>query len=133
MSKQRLLSSLLFPYLVWSCAIVTGQVASHSYSIKPADLEQHELEVVARFVVAGADSIDLMMPVWSPGFYKVQDYAASVQGLKASADVVHGTSHDRTTRPNRSTDATRKWSAHAPIAVKQGTMISERDRVTMIS
>lgn len=42
------------------------------------------VEVLATVPTSGRRSIDLMMPVWSPGYYRVEDYAANVRELKAT-------------------------------------------------
>jgi predicted metalloprotease with PDZ domain len=53
------------------------------YTLRVPDAEAHLLEVAARFPTGGRDTIDLMMPIWSPGFYRVEDYAAQIQSLTA--------------------------------------------------
>jgi predicted metalloprotease with PDZ domain len=40
-------------------------------------------EVEAKFPTEGRSSIELMIPVWSPGFYHVEDYAKRVEGFSA--------------------------------------------------
>lgn len=41
------------------------------------------LDIEARIPTDGKASIELMLPVWSPGYYVVQDYAKNVQDLVA--------------------------------------------------
>ena len=55
------------------------------YTLSAPAPETQMLDVEARFPTAGQASIDLMLPVWSPGYYVVQDYAANVQDLMARA------------------------------------------------
>ncbi len=43
---------------------------------------KHIAEIEARIPSSGA-ALDLMMPTWTPGFYRVEDYAARVQSLVA--------------------------------------------------
>ena len=45
--------------------------------------DQQAVEVVAAFPTGGTPSIDLMMAIWSPGFYRVEDYASRVHELHA--------------------------------------------------
>lgn len=45
--------------------------------------ESQTAEVQATIPAGKSASIDLMMPVWSPGFYRVEDYAARVQNVTA--------------------------------------------------
>ena len=37
------------------------------------------------FPTAGRPAVEIMMPVWSPGFYRVEDYARRVEDLSAKA------------------------------------------------
>jgi predicted metalloprotease with PDZ domain len=61
----------------------------------------HVAEIEARFPAGTqATTLDLMMPVWTPGFYGAQDYAARVQDLTARTP--DGTPLEVTKpRPNR--------------------------------
>jgi predicted metalloprotease with PDZ domain len=45
--------------------------------------ETHLAQVEALIPTGGRDSVKLMMPVWSPGFYRVEDYAAQLDGFAA--------------------------------------------------
>jgi predicted metalloprotease with PDZ domain len=54
-----------------------------SYTITFAALASHLAEVDATFPAEGRASIDLMMPIWSPGFYRVENYATRVQTIAA--------------------------------------------------
>src|SRR5262245_9931460 len=45
--------------------------------------DQHVAEVEAVYPTGGRADVELMMPVWTPGFYRVENYAAKVQGLSA--------------------------------------------------
>jgi predicted metalloprotease with PDZ domain len=64
----------------------SGQTAGNAYSIEFVDLEQHQVQITARFPTAGADTLTLMMPIWSPGFYAVQDYSSKVLELTATSE-----------------------------------------------
>ena len=53
------------------------------YTIKFPAPETHIAEVEAIFPTGKCAAIELMLPIWSPGFYRVEDYASRVQGLSA--------------------------------------------------
>ena len=53
------------------------------YSVKVTSPATHYAEIEATFPTEGRAAIVLMMPVWSPGFYRVEDYAAKVEELNA--------------------------------------------------
>ena len=53
------------------------------YTVKFPSPEKHVAEVEAVFPTEKRPSIELMMAVWSPGFYRVEDYAKRVEGLSA--------------------------------------------------
>ena len=53
------------------------------YTFRVVDAAKHIAEIEARIPSSGQPSLDLMMPVWTPGFYRVEDYAARVQSLVA--------------------------------------------------
>jgi predicted metalloprotease with PDZ domain len=53
------------------------------YSIRFPDLSEQLAEIEVAFPTGGLAELELRMPVWSPGFYRVQDYAAKVRDLSA--------------------------------------------------
>jgi predicted metalloprotease with PDZ domain len=55
------------------------------YTVRVPAPETHYVEVQATVPTGGRAAIDMMMPVWSPGYYRVEDYAAKVDELKARA------------------------------------------------
>jgi predicted metalloprotease with PDZ domain len=65
------------------------------YTIRFPAPQTNYLQVDARIPTGGRASIDLMMPVWTPGSYLVREYARNVEGLTASADG-HAVSVDKT-------------------------------------
>lgn len=90
--KKRKHPQLKFP-LRWLVAAVTlsGLVwAARAaepiiYTVKFPAPDTRIAEVEAAFPTGKRATVDLMMPVWSPGFYRVEDYASRVQGLSARA------------------------------------------------
>jgi predicted metalloprotease with PDZ domain len=55
------------------------------YTVKFPAPETRIAEIEASFPTTKRAAIELMMPVWSPGFYRVEDYASRVQSLSARA------------------------------------------------
>src|SRR5262245_7204106 len=53
------------------------------YTVKTPAPDTHLAEIDATVRAPAAPAMDLMMPIWTPGFYKVEDYAARVQDLTA--------------------------------------------------
>ena len=75
----------LFVVLIGSAshtAVNPQTLAPIIYTIKITKPDSHEVEIEAVFPTAGRPSIDIMMAVWSPGFYRVQDYAKQVEDLR---------------------------------------------------
>ena len=91
--------------LLFSLATSAGQSRAQPlepirYTFRVVDAAKHIAEVDARIPSSGQPSVDLMMPVWTPGFYRVEDYAGRVQSLVAKTP--DGVSLDVTKpRPNR--------------------------------
>lgn len=55
------------------------------YTVRVPDPATHYALVEVAVPAAGRSSLDLMMATWSPGFYRVEDYAGRVQDLLARA------------------------------------------------
>jgi predicted metalloprotease with PDZ domain len=53
------------------------------YTVKFPAPDKHLAEIEAVVPTGGRPAIEMMMPVWSPGFYRVQDYAKQVENLAA--------------------------------------------------
>jgi predicted metalloprotease with PDZ domain len=58
-------------------------LAPITYTVRIPAPESHFIEVDAVFPTAGRPSIELMMPIWTPGYYRVEDYAAQISDLFA--------------------------------------------------
>jgi predicted metalloprotease with PDZ domain len=54
-----------------------------TYTIKFPAPREHVAQVEAVYPTEGRPAIQLMMPIWTPGFYRVEHYAGKVQGLSA--------------------------------------------------
>ena len=53
------------------------------YTFRVVDPDKHIAGVEARIPTGGRATIELMMPVWTPGYYVIEDYAARVSDLTA--------------------------------------------------
>jgi predicted metalloprotease with PDZ domain len=54
-----------------------------TYTVKFPTPAQHRAEVEAVYPPDGRASIELMVPIWTPGFYRVENYAGKVHALAA--------------------------------------------------
>ena len=59
-------------------------LAPIAYTIKFPDLAKHKAEITATIPTEKSTSIELMMPIWSPGFYRVENYANLVENFTAN-------------------------------------------------
>src|SRR5262249_31733036 len=64
-------------------AVAEGAGEPIVYTVRFLAPEKHVAEVEATLSTGSRPSFELMMPVWSPGFYRVEDYAGKVEGLTA--------------------------------------------------
>jgi predicted metalloprotease with PDZ domain len=75
----------------WTCLAVAAASAASAqpepitYALSFPDPASHTARVEMTFPTDGADAVELMMPVWSPGFYRVENYAEKVTSLTAVA------------------------------------------------
>ena len=83
-SAVRTLPGILVFVICQYQAIAAAQTPI-SYTVRIPQPAPHEIEVHATVPSAGRATLDLMMPTWSPGYYRVEDYAAHVHDVKASA------------------------------------------------
>ncbi len=88
MQKCRLSQFILAGILVWLTGYAPQVWAVQRleplvYTIKFPAPDTHFAEVEVAVPTGKRASIEMMMPVWSPGFYRLEDYASRVQGLSA--------------------------------------------------
>ena len=55
------------------------------HTVRFREPQRHTAEVEATFPTGGQAAVELMMPVWSPGYYRVEDHARRVRDLSARA------------------------------------------------
>ncbi|MFC1731481.1 M61 family metallopeptidase [candidate division KSB1 bacterium] len=87
MNKRMLLkvvpAALLAIFAVFvlnACAPQELQPIVYTVTVPAPETQYAEIEVV---VPSGGEEIELMMPVWSPGYYRVENYASRVEDLAA--------------------------------------------------
>jgi predicted metalloprotease with PDZ domain len=77
----------VLPALAAFLAVAVGAAGAApsavQYTIRLPDLATHVAEIEATFPTGRRATIELMMPVWSPGFYVLQDHASRVERLTA--------------------------------------------------
>ncbi len=54
------------------------------YELRITDIDKQLATVTATFPTQGKDTLELFLPVWSPGFYKVENYHAQLTDFVAS-------------------------------------------------
>jgi predicted metalloprotease with PDZ domain len=89
MSKHSASRFIFGAILLWLAVPVPARPAEDRdaivYSIRFPAPEKHIAEVEVKVPTENRPTIDLMMAVWSPGFYRVEDYASRVLELSARA------------------------------------------------
>src|SRR5947209_13178712 len=55
------------------------------YTLTFPDPKSHYVEVEASVPTALAPTIELYLPVWTPGSYKIRDYSRHVESLRAES------------------------------------------------
>ena len=88
MRGRHVMRAWLAVAFLWSLAASGPASAAQAldpivYTVRIPSPETQYAEIEAVVPTGGADSIELMMPIWSPGYYRVEDYAARVEELKA--------------------------------------------------
>lgn len=76
--------------LAVSVCLVASHTIAHGQALEPIVYTVHILapatqyaEVEAIVPTDGAQVVEMMMPIWSPGYYRVEDYASKVEALNA--------------------------------------------------
>lgn len=69
--------------LVFVASIAQAQV---QYTLRFPDAQNHYVDVEAIYPAAGAQQIEVMMAVWTPGSYLVREYERNVESVTATTD-----------------------------------------------
>jgi predicted metalloprotease with PDZ domain len=73
----------LLLFAPWALARADQPLEPIVYTVKFSAPDQHVAEIEAVIPTAKAPAVEMMMPVWSPGYYRVQDYAKQVDSFAA--------------------------------------------------
>jgi len=84
-SASRIILFAIFAWLVVPSSQSSTALAPEPivYTVRFPSPGAHHAEVEAVIPTRRRASIELMAPIWSPGFYRVEDYASRIQGLSA--------------------------------------------------
>lgn len=78
------LTGLLLIQLVFTCSLRAAQNSPPvQYTVSFADADRHLVDVSATIPTAGKSSVELMMPVWTPGSYLVREYSRNIETISA--------------------------------------------------
>lgn len=80
----RRLAAIALTALLLSVDVSAQAPAAIHYAVTFPDLGAHAAWVSAEFPTGGTPTIELMMAVWSPGYYKVEHYARNVDSVSAT-------------------------------------------------
>lgn len=95
MPAPRLTHLLLIPFLLLTLrpsiaeAMQENSSAPVQYRITFRQAENHRCEIEVTLPTEGAESIELMMPVWTPGSYLVREYARQIETIQARDGVTN--------------------------------------------
>lgn len=82
-ARRRGWLAALFLLAAWGAPAGCQTPGPIVYTLRAPDPETQMLEVTASVPTGGSSVIELMMPVWSPGYYRVEDYAGKVTAFEA--------------------------------------------------
>src|SRR4051812_40242118 len=76
----------LFPLALLLASAAAARAAGPdpiSYKLSIVDAPAHLAHIEATFPTAKAAKLELMMPLWTPGYYRQEDYAGKVKNISA--------------------------------------------------
>src|ERR1700712_2367931 len=86
---MKILPIAIFSLILFSMSSVSGQSASSfniSYTITFPEAQAHYADVEMNISGLAQNTLDLKMPVWTPGSYLVREFAKNVESFSASAN-----------------------------------------------
>lgn len=95
------------------------------YTLRVPDPTSQVLRVEASVPTDGRAEVELMMPIWSPGYYRVEDYAAKILSMEARTPAGEALDVEQT-RSNR----WRVRTGGAPRVVLEYDLLADRSFVT---
>lgn len=96
--------------VIFAAVTSAGGQEMTRYTVAFPQLTNHSAVVTARLPTAGRAELDLMMPIWSPGYYKIENYADRVHDLSAHSvsGAALGVAHVARNRWRITTDGARE-------------------------
>lgn len=88
-------------------AIELPEDGATRYTIRFDDAQQHLIDVEMELPTGGADEIELMMAVWTPGSYLIREYQRHVEGLRVEGGTLAKTAKNRWTVRTGGADSVR--------------------------
>ena len=85
MAQRRRLVAVACVLSAWASCWPSSALAIDSivYTVRIPEPSMQYADIEARVPTDRRASIELMMPIWSPGYYRIEDYAANVEDLRA--------------------------------------------------
>jgi len=120
------LRAVLAALLLATPTVGAQRLAPLVYTVRSAQPATHVLQVQATVPTERRDSVDLMMAIWSPGYYRVEHYETRVSGFSARA--ADGTPL-RVTQP--APNRWRVYSAKRPSFVIAYDVLAQERSVTL--
>src|SRR6516225_8459019 len=80
-----MIAPLVLFWLVASAPLAAAAQALEPivYTVKFPEPAKNYALVEAAVPAAGRTAVEMMMPIWTPGYYRVENYAGRVEGLAA--------------------------------------------------
>jgi len=102
---DRIAKAGLFTLIFWLPSFLPAPTLQEEpeaavYTVSFPSPEEHLARIEASLPTGGEDAVQVMMPVWSPGYYRVEDHAAQVRDLTARTQDGRALAVERI-RPNR--------------------------------
>ena len=72
--------------LLWLAMIVLPGQAQTRYRLTFPEAAQHYVQVEAHYATGGQAQLELFLPVWTPGYYKIQNFSRWVDRLRATGN-----------------------------------------------
>jgi len=72
--------------LVWLCYFGSAAQAPIQYTISFPKPSSHYVEVALQLAADAQDTVELRLPVWTPGSYLIREFSRNLDGMRASSN-----------------------------------------------
>jgi predicted metalloprotease with PDZ domain len=86
LNRRQLASSIVALLVITGALTAQAKLDPLVYTIRFPEPASQSFTVEVQVPTGKRESVDLMMAIWSPGFYGIQNYADRVSNLTAKAD-----------------------------------------------